>query len=240
MNKNSYYMILVMFLMFSGCAKTSILVPGQLESDCDAGAAGLGVCGTPKNIYMHRDKVKRIAFEEDESYRVDNHGKIWNTDSGEEVIPGKDPSSGCVGCKGTEKSEAGSEGYGKGEKNSIRLQNRSLIVKTPQESAIIRDVGFIQSVWIAPHESRKGDLISAHELYVVVKKPQWIIGEDNPRKTQRGVTISSPLVEELFSDRHDAFDKKSESKIYDYVNEVKPKNLEKIENFIQSIQKEKE
>ena len=237
--KRLIYMGLVAMLTLTGCSsKDSILVPGQLESDCDAGAAGLGVCGTPKNIYTHRDQIKHIKFEEDESYRVDSKGKIWNTESGDEVKPSSELSTGCVGCEGGE-SDENLEVGASGKKNAIRLKNRSLVVKTKQDSAVIRDLGYVQSVWIAPHETRKGDLVSAHEIYVVIKQPKWIIGEEQPQKVERGATIPSPLVEEIFSDRHEAMDKKSSSKVYDYVNQVQPEGLEKIEEFINAGKKEK-
>jgi hypothetical protein len=237
-------------LLLVGCSgKQSLLTPGQVEGDCDAKAAGLGVCGTPKSIYEHRDKIKHIYFEEDEAYRVSKNGKIYNTETGEEVIPGKKPDGcGLAVCPGCEEDEAfmnedgglatgdnkRSYNYRRaGMSDDIRLSNRSLIVETPQKQSVIRDLGMVQKIWIAPHEDRSGDLISAHEVFVVIKKPSWIVGEKTPKNVKRGVVVPSPVAISLFSDNHQAVERKNLKKIFDYKKE-EPDELKKIQEYITS------
>lgn len=226
-------------LLMSGCSsKSSLLVPGQIESDCAEGANKLGVCGNPMSIYENRDKIKKIYYEEGESYRVDRKGKVFNIDSGEEVIPGVRPddcgTSVCPGCDDEESAGGcGSSGGSPDSKGEVRLAGRSMIVKTPQESTVIRDMGWQQKVWIAPYETKKRDLVEAHGIYVVVKEPSWIIGEQMPQRVKRGVVVSSPLVIEVLTDNHMAVDRKTTKVIDDYVrSEHGEPDLRNIREFI--------
>lgn len=241
MNFKSIVLSVGAVLLFAGCSgKQSLLTPGQVEGDCDAKAAGLGVCGTPKSIYEHRDAIKHIYFEDDEAYRVSKNGKIYNIETGEEVIPGKKPDgcglAVCPGCENDEAFDEKGSGYGTkkiGKSNDIKLSSNSLIVETPQKQSVIRDLGMVQKIWIAPHEDRSGDLIAAHEVFVVIKKPSWIIGEKTPKNVKRGVVVPSPVAVSLFSNNHQAVDRKSLKNIFDY-GEQKPQDLKKIEEYIKS------
>jgi len=232
-------------LLLSGCSgKQSILVPGQSEGDCDARAQKLGVCGTPKAIYEHRDAIKHIYFEEDEAYRVSKNGKIYNIETGEEVIPGQKPDScGLAVCPGCENEGAqggvsadghgtSTGGYSKpGKNDGIRLQNRSLVIGTQDGQTPIRDLGLIQKLWIAPHENAAGDLISAHTIHVVVREPSWIVGEEQPKRTRNGVIIPSPVATSIFTDSHDAISRHELKSIDDFIQEDGP-DLSKIEEFL--------
>lgn len=228
-------LLLTALIGLGGCAgKKSILVPGQSEGDCDARAQKLGVCGTPKAVYENRDAIKHIYFEEDQAYRVSKNGKIYNIETGEEIIPGVAPDSCglavCPGCDDEDEAGRGSDASGKsagclgvnGEKDGILLQNRSLVLETEQTTTPIRDLGLIQKLWIAPHENRAGDLVMAHEIMVVVRKPSWIVGEEQPRRTKTGTVIPSPIATAILTDSHEAIDRKELGSLNDFVREEKP------------------
>lgn len=226
--------------VLTGCAgKKSILVPGQSEGDCDARAQKLGVCGTPKSVYEHRDAIKHIYFEEDEAYRVSKNGKIYNIETGEEVKPGVKPDTcGLAVCPGCEdEGEGGGKSGGcygsSGGKDGVRLQNRSLVLETEQTTTPIRDLGLIQKLWIAPHENRAGDLVMAHEIMVVVRKPSWIVGEEQPRRTKTGTVIPSPVATALFTDSHEAIARKDLKGVSDYLSEEEP-DLSKIKSYLEA------
>ena len=242
----TFYTAIIMVLALGGCSgKESILVPGQSEGDCDVRAQKLGVCGTPKAIYEHKDAVKHIYFEEDEAYRVSKNGKIYNVDTGEEVIPGHKPDSCglavCPGCDNDEEETStqsrSHNGYATtakaGKNDGIRLQNRSLVIEARQTQTPIRDLGLIQKLWIAPHENAAGDLVSAHTIHVVVREPGWIVGEEAPKRTRNGVIIPSPMATSIFTDSHHAISRRDLNAIDDFIQEKKP-DLSRIETFLKN------
>lgn len=239
---------LVVLLGTSGCSsRESILVPGQTKSDCEDKASSLGVCGTPKSVYAHRDKIKNLWFEEDQAYYIKSNGKIYNIDTDEEVRSGVKPEgvSMCPGCNNRDDSQEsyyydnGSSFSWSRNKNKINVKNRSLIIDTPQKSMMIRDLGWQQKIWIAPLETKGGDLVEAHGIHVVIKEPSWIIGEKTPKRVGRGVVVSSPFAREVLSDNHHAINKNAQSNINDYVNnnEKKDLNLESLKEYIESQSK---
>ncbi len=236
---------IVAALMLSGCnSKESLLVPGQSESDCSDKASKLGVCGSPKSIFEHQDRIKGIYYEEGESYRVDKSGRIFNIDSGDEVIPGVKPddcgTSVCPGCENDNKntgcSQAASSNISlsSGGSNGIALSNRALVVDTPQKSSVIRDMGWQQKVWIAPHENSTGDLVEAHGIYVVIQEPKWIIGEREPQKTKKGAVVPTPLAAEVLTDNHVSTNRNTQNNIDQYLRAELKKNIENIDNFVVS------
>jgi len=241
-----YILILVIGIYLVGCSgKESILVPGQSESDCDGKASKLGVCGTPRTVYEHKDKIKNLWYEEDEAYYVKKNGKIYNIRSNEEVIPGVRPkgcnNAICPNCdtvtdEDHEHTSACNHIGGKG-KNSLVIRNRSLIINTPQETTMMRDLGWQQKIWIAPMKTRGDDLVEAHGVHVVIKKPSWIIGEDIPKNVKRGVVVPSVIAREVLTDNHQAINREVSDKINNYIESEKyksTKNLSKIENYIKT------
>lgn len=227
----------------SGCAgKKSILVPGQSEGDCDARAQKLGVCGTPKSIYEHRDAIKHIYFEEDEAYRVSKNGKIYNIETGEEIIPGQKPDgcglAVCPGCDDDEPVKSGKGGgyVGNDMKKGVRLQNRALVLETPHAQTPVRDLGLIQKIWIAPHENQAGDLVMAHELMVVVRKPSWIIGEPKPKRSREGAVVPTPIAATLFTDSHEAI-RRSDLRSLEEYSEKEGPDLSKIKAYLDETKK---
>jgi len=90
---------------------------------------------------------------------------------------------------------------------------------------LIRDYGQIQKVWVAPYVNKKGNLVTAHELFVVIRNPQWIVGEKYPKslsRTKAGV-IPTPISSEILKEqqKYDEFNEK----IMTYYNEGLQKNL---------------
>jgi len=71
-----------------------------------------------------------------------------------------------------------------------------LLVSRTKVGDIIRDNGLIQPVFIANYIDKTGDLISSHEVYIVVKNPEWIVGEKTP-KSGKIDSIPTPLSTEL-------------------------------------------
>lgn len=238
--KNIAILSAVAFLMAGCSGKDSILVPGQNESDCEGKAANLGVCATPKNAYKYKDRIGKVYFEDDQGYYVNKNGKIFNVETNEEVIPGQKPNdcgeAVCVNCDEDEASECGTGGSGYSDsikrKNRIKLNGRSLMVKTPQKTTMIRDMGWQQKIWIAPLETNGDDLVEAHGVHVVIKKPSWIIGEKVPKNVNRGVVIPSVLAVEAITDNHQAISRKTNSAIYDYVQEKKSSEYPALKSYV--------
>ena len=81
---------------------------------------------------------------------------------------------------------------------SVKYQDQGPLLTTRTSIGdIIRDTGHIQQIYIANYVDRGGDLISGHELYVVVKEPEWIVGEKTPHST-RLESVPTPISKELF------------------------------------------
>lgn len=94
---------------------------------------------------------------------------------------------------------------------SVKYQEQgALIVSRTKVGDIIRDNGLIQQVFVANYVDYTGDLVSSHELYVVVKDPEWVVGERTPKSVKLD-KIPTPLSTNLL---------KSEVKTNEYQEEV--------------------
>ena len=56
--------------------------------------------------------------------------------------------------------------------------------------------GIIQQTFVANYADYTGDLISSHELYIVVKDPEWVVGEKAPKESSIQ-NIPTPISTEL-------------------------------------------
>lgn len=240
MNKYILHIGVASALLLSGCSgKYSLLVPGQTESDCDAKAENLGVCATPKNAYQYKDKIGKIWHVDGEGYYINKSGRVFNVETQEEVIPGEKPDdcldAVCINCddNGEVTTESGVPIYASESKGGLQLSNRSLVVSTPSESAVIRDLGWQQRIWIAPMQSAGDDFIEAHAIHVVIKKPSWVVGEKVPKNVKRGIVIPSVLAKEVLTDSHVAISRKSNKAIDNYVRQEHNTELKSIREFIQ-------
>ena len=237
-------LIATSILILSGCAsRESILVPGQIESDCEDRASQLGVCASPKTAYEHKDKIGKIYYEDGQAYYVKKNGRVYNVDTNEEVIPGKKPEgcgeSICVNCD-DEDSKPLSEISSVGGKKGVKPKSRSLVIKTKQETTAIRDLGWEQKIWIAPYVNKGDDLVEAHSIHVVIKKPSWIIGEKQPRHVKRSVVVPSLVAKETLRDNHSAIPRTNNEVILNYISEQNLKEKAKYKKIQEFINKQKE
>lgn len=93
---------------------------------------------------------------------------------------------------------------------------------------LIRDYGLIQKVWIAPYVDKKGNLVTAHEIFVVVRNPKWIVGEKYPKAINRNKlgVIPTPISQEILK-MQQKYDKYNES-VITYYNRGLNSNLKEI------------
>jgi len=80
---------------------------------------------------------------------------------------------------------------------SIVYQKQGILIETRTKVGnIIRDNGLIQPALISSYVDKGNTLNAAHEIYVVVREPEWIVGEQTPRNVEIGV-IPTPISTEL-------------------------------------------
>ena len=76
-------------------------------------------------------------------------------------------------------------------------QQGSLLVTRTKLGKLIRDNGLIHKIFIANYIDKNNDLISSHEVYAVIREPQWVVGEatpENVRLTDYPTPISAELL----------------------------------------------
>jgi hypothetical protein len=104
---------------------------------------------------------------------------------------------------------------------SVKYSKQGTLIETRTKVGdIIRDNGLIQPVFIANYIDKTGDLISSHEVFIVVKDPEWIVGEKTP-KSGKIDTIPTPLSTELLKRQNRTNDYKEK-----VVNSFNRNNLE--------------
>jgi hypothetical protein len=80
---------------------------------------------------------------------------------------------------------------------SVKYQEQGpLVVTRTKIGNLIRDMGLIQPVFVSNYVDKDGDLVSAHEIYVVVKEPSWVIGEKTPKYVPSD-TYPTPLSKKI-------------------------------------------
>lgn len=97
---------------------------------------------------------------------------------------------------------------------SIRYQDQGpLLVTRTKVGDIIRDNGLIQQVFVSNYVDNSGDLVSSHELFVVVKDPEWIVGEKTPKNSKIN-DLPTPISKELLDkeQRSSAYEERVVSK----------------------------
>ena len=75
--------------------------------------------------------------------------------------------------------------------NPYQLKIKPIVGSRQDDSKVVIDAGKVLKVWIAPYKSGM-TVIAAHDLYSMVQKPQFIIGEMVPTNSKKGgiVTVS--------------------------------------------------
>jgi len=73
----------------------------------------------------------------------------------------------------------------KGDDLSVKYQKQGpLLVTRTKIGDIIRDQGQIQQIFVSNYVDNDGDLISSHEAMIVIRDPDWIVGEKTPKNTK--------------------------------------------------------
>lgn len=222
--------ILVMLIaILAGCSSNeSLLVPGQTDSDCNERSAKLGVCASPRTILEHKDKISKLYYEEGEAYKVKPNGKIYNIETGEEVIPNQKPESSCNGdafcykCNDAGKwleSSSNSTYSGSGsEENPIVIRNRAYAPQNAKGAQPIRDLGLVQEVWFAPIEQSDNSFSEAVTTYLVIREPSWVIGEKRPKRVKRGVVVPTPIAKEVLHQNVHPIDRRQQKRFDDFLH----------------------
>lgn len=207
--KHFIFITLASLILFTGCSMSNPFGVGHERSSCEV-SSGFGVCGEPKQIYIHKDKIKAVqsdymksGYEEELYFGINDNGDIlvkeerddrWRLYEGSSV---KEKIDALI-----EKKHKAQTAYDNKERRisgnlsltqdipvtaetdlSVKYSEQGSLIETRTNvGEIIRDNGLIQKIWIAPVVDAKDDLISAHHIYLVVKEPKWIVGEDTPKQ----------------------------------------------------------
>jgi hypothetical protein len=210
-------MALVSSISFSGCAGKNVFGVGYSTGGCTSANIG-GVCGSAKAIYKYSKKVKKIQKD----YRASLIKKpLWFRISDDGVLYVKDKRTGgwtlyegSVWEKKINKALYGADvrlpiarGYGYYGDTGGDLSDKDVSFRPPAKyiqtstntGELVRTTGRVQKIWIAPVVDKNGDLVSAHEVYAVTKKPEWVVGERTnlkPKATNTPTPISTRVVKE--------------------------------------------
>lgn len=235
MNKNLKYIVsaATMALLFGGCSSSNPFGVGYENSTCESSKSG-GLCGSPSSIYKYKNKVKQIQKDYQMSgypgelyFAISRDGKVMvkeERDAKWQPYEGsKYEAQISSDLKSKYKTNLGS-GYS-AESSDIPVgQNNDLSVSYSKKEAyiqtrtnvgrMIRDNGEYSRVWVAPYVDKSGDLVSAHEIYTVLRDPEWVIGEKTPKKVINSATpIPSPIsVEMLNKTRKSGYVKANQTK----------------------------
>lgn len=198
-------------IIFSGCSWSNPFGIGYEKSSCEM-SSGFGVCGEPKQIYTHRDAIKKVqsdymqsGYEESLYFGINDSGQIlvkeeregrWTLYNGSKVQEkiNKKLKEKKTSLDNFESSKRISGQISMGQDIpvtaetdlSIKYKAQAPLIETRTNVGdIIRDNGLIQKIWVAPVIDSKKDLIAAHHIYLVVKEPKWIVGEDTPKQVKQ-------------------------------------------------------
>jgi len=203
-------------LLFTGCSTSNLFGVGYESSACETSKSN-GFCGAPSSIYKYKSKIKQMqrdylysGYPDKLFFAISREGVIgvkrerddkWQPYEGSQyqkeinrllslktdtkLGSAVATTSKTVTSQITKDSSAADLSYEYRQKETI-LQTKTNVGR------MIRDTGEYTKTWVAPYEDNKGDLVSAHELYIVIKDPKWTIGEKTPKKV-----IDSATPEEM-------------------------------------------
>lgn len=200
-------------LVFSGCSLKNPFGIGYDSSVCES-SKDFGVCGSPKDIYKHRDKIRKVQQDYlratldtvlffginkrgEVVVKEDRDGKweLYELSEWREIIEKRNEelkdkiNKDQMKIRNNERKISGSQ-FSLGndipvtKSNDLSIQYHDqgpLLVTRSKVGDIIRDNGLIQQVFISNYIDKGGDLISSHEVFIVVKDPQWVVGEKTPK-----------------------------------------------------------
>lgn len=228
--------------LFSGCLSNPLGV-GYEKSSCEV-SSGFGVCGSPKDIYIHRDKIKeaqadymKSGYEEELFFSISPKGEMlvkeergagawenYNTSAIKADIDRRLAEKGIV--EGTKINKPlvdvnnhMSQDVPVTEGNDLSLvyQKQKFLLETVEVGGMIRDNGRVQKFWLAPVIDKQDNLVSARTMYVVVEEPKWKVGETTPKNTKKGI-LPTPMSEELLKQQQ-RYDDNQEKVINSYNND---------------------
>ena len=222
--------------LFTGCSLKNPFGIGYDKSVSETSKSKtFGVSGSPKDIYKHRDIIRKTQDEYLSSgikdvlyFGIDKKGNMLvKKDRDEEwqkyeTSPWKDKIDE-ANKRNKEKEEElerkralkaqsgdGTRGYSPnaditvtaGNDLSVQYKEQGKLVSTrTQVGDIIRDNGQIQQVFVANYIDNDGNLVSSHELYVVVKEPSWIVGEKTPKSMTNMSEIPTPISKSMLEEQ---------------------------------------
>lgn len=239
--------------IFSGCFSNPFGI-GHEKSSCEV-SSGFGVCGEPKKIYTHRDKIKQLqsdymksGYDGDLYFGINDSGEMlvkddregrWMNYNGsrvqaeiESLLEKKDP----IRMQDAKVRKASSSMITQDipvtNENDLSVKymlQKPVIQTRTNVGEVIRDNGLVQKIWIAPVVDSKNDLISAHEIYLVVKEPKWVVGEDTPKNMKNIGEIPTPMSEKVL-EKIEVEDKHQETVVNHYNNDNKAGLANEIKN----------
>jgi len=211
----------------TGCATSNPFGVGYEHSACES-SSKFGVCGAPEDVYTYRDKIRKVqqdylksGIDQELFFGITHDGRImvkegrtekwqdyekssWREEINDRVYGRTKSSSKTYSANGKLNYYAVDIPVTEGSDLSLKYKKQGTIIQTRTNVGdMIRDNGLVQRIWVAPVVDKKGDLISAHELYVVVKEPQWIIGESTPKYMKKRLNkIPTPISKDIIK-KHD-------------------------------------
>jgi len=261
-------------ILTTGCSTENPFGVGYEHSACES-SSKFGVCGSPEDVYTYRDKIRKIqndylksGLDQELFFGITHNGRIMvkegRTDKWQdyELSPWKNKIEERVYRNSPKYSEKTNEDLyetktklnyfavdipvTEGNDLSIKYKKQGSIIQTRTNVGdMIRDNGLVQRIWVAPVVDRKGDLISAHEIYAVVKEPSWIIGESTPKKPKRRLKkLPTPISQDMLRIQN-RVDENQENIIQDYntnnygalEHDIEDKKVKKINPDLNQLEK---
>lgn len=108
-----------------------------------------------------------------------------------------------------------------------------LIGSRNDDEKVIVDMGVVLRVWINSYKTRANTLVSAHDVYIWAKKPDFIVGNPVPVKRRGLISSTNKLPFTLSNSEVDRSDLKTNKNIKNFINSVYEKSDEK--NFKKQI-----
>ena len=234
-SKTALIALTITATFFSGCSLKNPFGIGYDTSVSETSKSKtFGVSGSPKDIYKHRDIIRKTQDEYLSSgikdvlyFGIDKKGNMlvkkdrdeeWSkyetsywkekidkanekNKKNEEALERKRAEKD-TGAKARGISSSSDILVTAGNDLSIQYKEQGRLISTrTQVGDIIRDNGQIQQVFVANYIDNEGNLVSSHELYVVVKDPSWIVGEKTPKTTNNMGEIPTPVSKGLLKEQ---------------------------------------
>lgn len=136
---------------------------------------------------------------------------------------GKEPGPGVHGSVSDALSSNMNEN-GEWDTTAYQTRIKPYIGTRQNDAKVIIDTGRVLKIWVAPYKQAR-TLIAAHDVYSMVQKPEFIVGEMVPSgRKKEGLTTCNNDFPFTFKDRHletvGSKDRFKDENINSYVNNV--------------------